>query len=399
LEIEIRDLTDRDREAVHSLRTQAFGGARREPLDPDRPQRDPEVDVVRGAYDRDGLVAAATAYRSGQWFGGRNVPMGGVAGVTTTPHARGTGVGPRLMLDVLHLMRERGFATSTLFPSTTAFYRELGWESAGPWHRVKIPARTLAALPPASRTRTRPASFADDLAVLESCYARVAPHVAGWLDRNGPYWNFRAWEFDKDDPPPRYVYVAEQAGDAIGYVAYRHVADDPRFYGIQVDDLVAVDRDALVTLLRLVGSNRTMTDTVLWRGADLASLLLVLPEQDVVADGTWHWMTRLVDAPAAVAARGYLPHVTAQVELEIHDEHAPWNAGRWVLEVTDGKGSLTPGGTGGVGLDVGALAACFTGWATPSNLARLGRVTGDEDALAALAAAFAGPTPQLADFF
>ena len=36
-----------------------------------------------------------------QRFGGRLVPMGAVADVATAPDARGTGVGPRLMVDLI----------------------------------------------------------------------------------------------------------------------------------------------------------------------------------------------------------------------------------------------------------------------------------------------------------
>jgi len=52
-----------------------------------------------------------------------------------------------------------------------------------------------------------------------------------------------------------------------------------------------------------------------------------------------------------------------------------------------------------VRLSVGALAALYTGFATPWQLATAGRLQATEDALALLAHIFAGPAPGLPDFF
>lgn len=73
--IEIRALTEDEEEPAHRLRSQAFG-VKHEPLDPDRPRRDPDRDPLLGAWDGDRLVAAGHAGAVGQWFGGRSVPMG-----------------------------------------------------------------------------------------------------------------------------------------------------------------------------------------------------------------------------------------------------------------------------------------------------------------------------------
>jgi predicted acetyltransferase len=52
-----------------------------------------------------------------------------------------------------------------------------------------------------------------------------------------------------------------------------------------------------------------------------------------------------------------------------------------------------------VRLSVGALAALYTGFATPWQLATAGRLQAAEDAQALLASIFAGPAPGLPDFF
>jgi predicted acetyltransferase len=128
-------------------------------------------------------------------------------------------------------------------------------------------------------------------------------------------------------------------------------------------------------------------------------------ERDVVLDERSMWMLRVVDAPAAIAARGFPPGVEFGVSLVITDNARPSNAGRWRLEIADGKGALVPDGTGnrnGAGdtLTLGArgLAALYAG--TPVATLRLaglasGAAPRDD---AALDAAFSGTAFMLDSF-
>jgi len=131
------------------------------------------------------------------------------------------------------------------------------------------------------------------------------------------------------------------------------------------------------------------------------------------------WMLRVVDAPGAIAARGFPPAVSLSVPLVISDRDRPANSGRWQLFVSDGKGSLIqngpvsspataasapdgghPGTGGSPALTVGArgLAALYAG--TPVSTLRLAGLAagGAQDADAALDAAFAA-TPFMVDEF
>lgn len=72
---------------------------------------------------RDGrhVTAGIVAYRIGQYFGGRAVPMAGVAGVVVTPHARASGAGSKAMTALLRELHAQGVALSTLYPATQLF--------------------------------------------------------------------------------------------------------------------------------------------------------------------------------------------------------------------------------------------------------------------------------------
>lgn len=395
--IEIRRLGEEDREAAHRVRGQAFGHERRQ-FDPDRPV-DLEGDLHLGAYDGGRLVGVATARVTGQYFGGRAVPMGAVASVAVVPEARGGGVGGRLMRRTLAGMRAEGLAISTLYPSATTFYRRLGWEIGGLWSVRSVSTDLLADLPaPSAPQRVRPAEWRDP-DVLETVYALAAPRHDGWLVRRRLDWRTRRHEWQREERGPhRFLYVCERDGEPVGYLAYRHREDDPRLYGLEVSELVADDRDAHLGLLRLLGTNRTMTGRVrLQAGEDLH---LLLPDQDTTVEREWRWMTRLVDAPAAIRARGYPAAVTARLELAIADPEVPDHDGPHVLEVAEGTGRLTAGGSGGIRLGINALSSLFTGALGARELAALGALEGARDQdLAALDAVFAGPRPWCPDFF
>jgi predicted acetyltransferase len=350
-----------------------------------------------GAWADEELVATTEVMPVGQFFAGRSVPMGAVAGVAVRPDHRGRGIAPRLLALAVERMHEQGLVVSTLHPATTRFYRGLGWEIGGEFGVRRVPCASLAALPPGEPECMRPGR-ADDRDGVRECYARVAATITGAVDRSDTRWH----ELESYlDHPHRYRYVYDIDGRVDGYVVYDQ-AQAGRQWGfrITVHELVAADARAAVTLWRHIGSHSAQVDTVTVFAMPLDALTLLLPEQAIEFVGSNHWMTRIVDAAGAIAARGYPPDVRGEVHVQLADRLAPWNDGRFVLRVEGGQGKLSPGGTGDVHMSVNALASLYTGWASARVLADAGLVhhAGERD-VGMLDAAFAGPRPYLFDNF
>jgi predicted acetyltransferase len=110
-------------------------------------------------------------------------------------------------------------------------------------------------------------------------------------------------------------------------------------------------------------------------------------------------MLRLVDLPGAIAARGWPPGSDASIELEVRDAHAPWNDGRWIVEVEGGHGRARRGGDGSIETTIGGLSSWWAGYATPARLARTGHLSGPADALTAMAGLLPAVPPVLPDFY
>jgi predicted acetyltransferase len=353
------------------------------------------MDDFLGAWAGEDLVATIEVIPVGQFFGGRSVPMGAVASVAVRPEYRGRGVAPRLLALAVERMHEQGLVISTLHPATTRFYRDLGWEIGGEFGVRRVPCASLAALPPGEPECLRRGGAADFDAVRD-CYERVATGINGAVDRSDALWRIYQPALDHQH---RYLYVYDVDGQLDGYVVYDQ-AQAGRQWGfrITVHELVAADARAAVTLWRHLGSHSAQVDTVTVLAMPLDALTLLLPEQVIEVVGANNWMTRIVDAAGAIAARGYPPGARAEVHVQLADRLAPWNDGRFVLRIEDGEGKLSPGGTGDMQVSINALASLYTGWASARALADAGLIhhAGHRE-LGMLDAAFAGPRPYLFD--
>jgi predicted acetyltransferase len=392
MDVELRAPRDEEVDDVFAVCSEAFTSP---PERRDGWVATKSMDHFLAAWMGDELVGTTEVAPVGQFFGGRSVPMGAVASVAVRPAHRGRGVAPRLLGRAVERMHEQGLVVSTLHPATTRFYRGLGWEIGGEFGIRRVPCASLASLPPGEPECVWRGAAAD-LGTVRECYERVAPTINGAIDRADARW--RADELALEQPH-RYLYVYDGDGQIDGYVVYeQHQAGRTWGFRITVHELVAADARAAVTLWRHLGSHAAQVDTVTVLAMPLDVLTLLLPEQVVEFVGANHWMTRVVDAPGAVAARGYSPGVRAEVHVQLADRLAPWNDGRFVLRIEGGEGKLSPGGTGDVHLSINALASLYTGWASARDLAGAGVLhhAGDRE-LRMLDAAFAGPRPYLFD--
>lgn len=391
----IRPAGTDDHAAIHRLTSHAFAADLAATPDPEAPRVDDDRRLVAEAEGR--LVGHVGAWPLGHWLAGARVPTGGVCAVAVDPAWRGRGVGRRLLHEALEAMAGRGEALATLFPLTRGVYRSLGWEVAGERPVWRIGTDALAGLPTPAGVDLRPGGAADveSMAALE---ARLAPRAHGMLARPAVFAR-RALAPGEGDA----VYLAHRDGALSGYVVYRHAAASApgELFTLRVRELVAADGASEQALWWLLGGHASGARAVEAPGPPAHPLELALPERSLAAAaGWWRWMTRVVDAPAAVAARGWPADVDATVELAIADPHRPANDGAWRLVVGGGQGRLERGGRGLVRLDVGALAPLLTGWVSPSALAHAGRLSAPDTAsLAPLERALAGPPPWVRDFF
>jgi predicted acetyltransferase len=329
----------------------------------------------------------------GQWFGGRPVPMAGIAAVAVAPEHRGGGAGTALMRGTLAGLRADGFPLSALYPATQTLYRRAGYERAGLELHHALPAKAIDVR---ERDGTvRRATEADAPAIVACCRRRAAA-TNGNLERSDYVWT----RVRDGRPGVAHGYVVDEGGEVTGYVYYVHRQAPDGTPDLWCTDLAATTPRAARRLLGFLADHRSLAGKVGWRGAPNDPLLAQLPEQrDATTSVHSVWMLRILDVPAAMTARGWSSGVSAEVHLDVADDLFEDNAGRWVLRVEAGGATCERGGRGDLRIDVRGLAALYSSWAGPGDLVASGLAEGPESAIAAAACAFAGPVPWMADHF
>lgn len=393
-----RFATDDDLDGIWQVFKLGFGakeGDRSRWLDGVDPVRTLVIDGDRGD------IAAASHIRPfEQWFGGRRVPLAGYSPVAVLPEYRGRGWGRAVTAGQFADLRERGEVIAGLFPASVALYRSVGFEIAGSYLQRRLPAGHLAALGAEPSVVVRRGS-ADDVAAVHRCYDRLAGRTDGTVTRDEGWWERRL----PSDLAETLLYVVDHPTDADeldGYASYRTGSARPPYdYSIVVSEVRATTPEQLRALWRVVGSSGSQApDVEVIAAADDPLFLLLGASDPNAVRSEIRWMLRLVDAAGAVAARGWNPTSTGRVDLMIADDHAPWNAGRWQLEVADGHGRLTRGGDGTVEVSIQGLSCWWSGYANARVLATTGQVrTTDPAALAVLDGLGAASPPTLLDFY
>lgn len=352
-----------------------------------------------GAFVGGVPAGAAMVHDMRQYWLGQPVAMAGIASVKVAPEHRGRGTGRLLMTEVLRLAHERGYPLSALYPATMPLYRSLGWELAGGKHRFTIPARSLLVLRQPDEAargggaghrdvpvrRTTPADAATVIEVIGDSHraARDAGPLT-WDEEPLARWLAR---------PDLYSYLA---GDD-GFAAYRWTDG-----GLWVERVHARTPQTLRALWSVIASHCSTADTVSGWIDPRDPFWWLTTERDATLTSRRMWMLRVVDAAAAIAARGFPPGLSASVPLEVHDKSRPANAGRWQLTVEGGRGSLIQNGSvaspSPLTLGARGLAALYAG--IPVESLRLSGLIsgGTPDGDASLTAAFAA-TPYMVDDF
>lgn len=141
----------------------------------------------------------------------------------------------------------------------------------------------------------------------------------------------QAWEQDRE----AFNVPENNRGEVEGYGVYRQIpgkwGDLGGPFRLALTDRGRAHRRRFAGAWRLVGSWLAQVEQVIYRGPADDPVLLRLPEQRIGVLAEVRTMTRLVDARAAVEARGFPPGVSVEVPLTLRDPMLPDNDGPFVL--------------------------------------------------------------------
>lgn len=358
MSIEVRPLQPDQLERAFEVLERSFGGAPH-PADTAIELSTFEPGRFYAAFEGDEPVGTAGSFDFRMTVPGGPVPVAGVTWVGVLPTHRRRGVLNALMARQLGDLHDAGTAVAALWATEAAIYGRYGYGPAA-W-RLTLNVQGRAAF----RTPVGPGGVrlvepgADET---RQVYARVAGRTAGWPQRDGTWWAFRLHdpEHRRDGGSPLQC-VATDGGYAL-YSTVGRWQDGLPTGVVRVRELVAENRTAAARLWRHLLDLDLMRDVEVF-SAPVDDVLVM----DLLAEGraarpvlrdSLH--VRLVDVPAALAARRYAADVDVVVQVE--DPRCSWNTGRWrLVGGRDGASCEPIGSEPDLVLTPGDLGAAYLG--------------------------------------
>jgi predicted acetyltransferase len=157
-----------------------FGGERLEKY-----QKNIGINNFRIICQDNHIIGGLAIYFMGQYFGGKSLPMAGIAAVGIAPEYRGQKAATFLMEEVVNELYQKNIPFSTLYPATQRLYRGVGYEQAGVYCQWEIPLDQINChnriLPIAKINNPKAENFIE-------LYQKQAIENNGYLDRSFAIW-------------------------------------------------------------------------------------------------------------------------------------------------------------------------------------------------------------------
>ena len=327
------------------------------------------------------LVATAGSFTSRLTVPGAvRVPMAAVTDVGVLPTHTRRGLAGALIRRQLEQTAARGEIVATLRASEATIYERFGYGSASAVAAVEVDvarARLRPTLPIGDPGLVRFVEARSSWELLARIYDDVEGNDvegAGRIERPQLWWNGAAWGANRNQDP-LYVIVHGTPGAEDGYVRYHPTSTGPWFTAtdrtLVIDDLVAHTPQAYLALLRFLFTVDLVHRLVFSKlPVDHGLRSLVLDERALrtvgIVDETW---LRLVDVPAALAARGY--QGSEALTIAVTDALLPANTGRYLVSAA---GTRPTDELPDLSVDVATLATVYLGGTRWWQLAQAGLV-------------------------
>lgn len=331
-------------------------------------------------HDGADLVASVGAFTRELSVPGATVPAAHVTMVGVVPTHRRRGLLTQLMHRQLREIRDGAREPiAVLWATEGRIYPRFGYGLAAQRLSMECDTTELRLPEPAAVAGTlrldRPAARQPELARL---YDRVRVNRPGWSNRDERWWRYVLSDpaAHRGGATERRLVLHEGPDGVDGYALWRTRGDwdrtGPRAL-TTVDEVVAANPAAYLALWRML-LTIDLTRRLSCRAAVDEPLLRLVNEPRrlgaQLVDALW---VRVVDVPAALAARRYAAPV--EVVIEIIDELLPENTGRWRLTGgPDGVRCLPTDEPAELACDVRCLGELYLGGASLTALADAGRV-------------------------
>ena len=337
--------------------------------------------AMRQADGQPTMATSFSAFPFTTRVNGNAVSLAGISTVGTRPEYRRQGLVRKIMTQAFADQYERGQCLAGLWASQAAIYQRYGFAASGGLREYRVDTPDIRLHP---NFELLPISRFEGTEVLDAVrevYKRFIAQRTGYLHRGKSLWLNNVFTPPSEDGPA-YVALAGSLEAPTGYLIYTlragRVAHRARAQEICIRDFAWLDLPSYGSLWHYL-ARHDLVGRVVWSRAPLddpAADVFVEPRllhsQDL--EGSW-W--RVVDVKTALGQRGY--DVEGSLVLAItEDELAPWNNGRWRLDVgPDGAGVQATDAPADIELSVRALSSLYSGHRSARHLGNAGLLAGE----------------------
>ncbi len=352
-------------------------------------------DRTFGAFDGERQVGTAMSFPAGLTVpGGAILPMAGVTFVGVRSDYRRRGALTGMMRAQLADIAARGEVFAALHASEPVIYGRFGYDIATIGRDIKVTpkrARLRDEVPGGGTVRLLDKDEA--VPALSAAYPALQPTRPGLMGRQPQWWTIN---YDRRFASGDFLVAAHvsDAGDVDGWVGYKPAEatpTDPRAGAtLYVLDFHAADQIVANDLWRYLLGVDLVDEVIAYvRPVDDPVEAMLVDAYAVRSETEGELWLRLVDVPAALAARTY--GVAEPVVVEVVDPLLPANSGRYRISP---HGMERVPDAPALVMDAEVLAMVYLGTWRPSVLAGIGRLTvADRAALPAADRLFAVDQP------
>ena len=404
--MEIRQLTEKDREGFAKLGRYAFDSARNtyEDCVPENIEKDApwlkDMSQVWGVFDqKDGLVSASAYFKSIIVIRKKEFNFGGVWGVATAPHWRNRGLVRKTFKRMLQEMQKE-VEFSILYPFKYEFYEQFGYKMSDVHHVYQLEVRDIISRPVKNRT-VREVLDIDDM---KEIYTRIVEsnkynyivkrNEADWrrkIDRKKPGYFFVC--YDEKDKPYGYLIVRFGEKDSLG------VEESEKT--IYLQEAFWFDRETKQALFNFLKAHMDHRQYVLFGHADPNILSYVSNNYVKSYKINSSSMARIIDVKAVLESLNYPIDSAHNFTVQIEDEMCEWNNKTFQVTVDRGNCKVVETATESpnVVLDIGSMTQMVIGYQTPSDLYDSWDIEASDEMLQTLDRLFPRQNTFLRDFF
>ncbi len=329
---------------------------------------------------RDGAIVGTAAILTRQLaVPGGVVPTAHVSLVSVAPTARRQGVLTRFMRRQFDDARAAGEPIAALWASEGRIYQRFGYGLAANKLALTIETNEVALTVPTGAGSLREGSPGMLRDVMVKLYDSMYQARPGWSERAERHWDYRLADLKdwRRGGTSLRAVIHDGLEGPDGYALWRaqgRWGDTGAAGEVRVLELVALTPDAYAALWRFLLTVDLTRTVQVWSCAPDEPLLYAVTDprrlDARLSDALW---VRVLDVPAALAARRYATHV--ELVIEVTDDLVVANAGRWRLQGSPGTAACSSTvDEPDLSCDIRVLGAVYLGGTGFSPFAATGQI-------------------------